>query len=280
MLKSLGGGAFFGEVWGPGDPEVLALHGWGRTHGDFAGVVGPASPGGPLATLAPDLPGFGATPAPPGAWGAADYAAALVPLLTDLGDGGGGRPMVVLGHSRGGCIAVTLAALRPDLVRALVITGAPLVPRPGPRLKPAAPYRMARRLHRWGLVSEGRMEKARQRHGSTDYRAASGIMREVFVRMVNENYSDRLAELRCPVEFVWGDDDAEVPVAVARAAASIVTGSLAPRAAAPTNGADSVGAPSSETGATVTLCPGAGHLTPLTAPGELRAAVERALAGR
>ena len=248
MLKSLAGGALFGEVWGTGTPEVLVLHGWARTHSDFAAVVGPASPDGPLPTLAPDLPGFGSTPAPPSPWGAADYAAALVPLLE------GQPPVVVLGHSRGGCIAVALAAARPDLVRALVLTGAPVVPRPGPARKPAAAFLLARRLHRWGLVSDEAMEKARRRHGSVDYRNAEGIMRDVFVRMVTERYDDELAALTVPVTLVWGDDDADVPVAVARQAQSLVLGS------------------------SLTLCPGAGHLTPLTAPAALRAAVEKALA--
>jgi pimeloyl-ACP methyl ester carboxylesterase len=105
-------------------------------------------------------------------------------------------------------------------------------------------------------MSEDRMEKARQRHGSADYRAAGGIMREVFVRMVNERYDDELASLSCPVELVWGDDDADVPVEVARQVQAMLAGSK-------------VGA------ATLTLCPGAGHLTPLTAPGELRTAVLR-----
>jgi pimeloyl-ACP methyl ester carboxylesterase len=98
------------------------------------------------------------------------------------------------------------------------------------------------------------MERARQKYGSADYRAAAGIMRAVFVRLVGERYDDELAALRCPVEFVWGEDDPDVPVEVARAALALVPG------------------------ATLTLCPGAGHLTPLTVPGELRAAVDRALA--
>jgi pimeloyl-ACP methyl ester carboxylesterase len=252
MVNSLAGGALFGEVWGPGSPDVLVLHGWGRTHADFAAVVGPNAPAGALPTLAPDLPGFGATPVPPTAWGAADYASALIPLLDE------GRPVVVLGHSRGGCIAVALAAARPDLVRGLVLTGSPLVPRSGGRRKPAARFRLARALRRVGLVSEARMEQIRQRYGSADYRAAQGIMREVFVRMVNERYDDALTALQCPVEFVWGEDDAEVPVEVAVAAAALVSESTA-------------------SGATLTLCPGAGHLTPLTVPDALRAAVDRAL---
>ncbi len=76
---------------------------------------------------------------------------------------------------------------------------------------------MARALHRARLVGDGRMERARQRYGSADYRAAQGVMRDVLVRLVNERYDDALAALRCPVELVWGDDDAEAPVETARA---------------------------------------------------------------
>ena len=227
MLKSLAGGALFGEVWGTGRPEVLVLHGWGRTHADFAAVVGPTLASGALPSLAPDLPGFGSTPAPPVPWGAADYASALVPLVEGIEDdpgatGGPGAGVVVLGHSRGGCIAVALAAARPDLVRGLVPTGAPVLPRPGGGRRPALGFRAARRLHRWGLMGEARMERARQRHGSADYRAAQGIMRQVFVRFVNESYGAELAELRCPVELVWGEDDHDVPVEVARSALALV----------------------------------------------------------
>jgi pimeloyl-ACP methyl ester carboxylesterase len=263
MLKSLAGGALFGEVWGSGTPELLVLHGWARTHADFIAVVGPGSPGGALPTLAPDLPGFGSTPAPPTPWGAADYAGALVPLLEEET---AGRPVVVLGHSRGGSIAVPRAAARPDLVRGLVLTGAPLLPRPGPARKPARPFRWARRLHRVGLLGEETMEKYRKRYGSADYRNADGIMRDVFVRLVNERYDDELAAVAtraaptghdaAPVALVWGDDDPEVPLAVAEAVAARIPG------------------------ATLAVCPGAGHLTPLTAPEALRTAVETALGPR
>ena len=256
MLKSLAGGALFGEVWGTGPPEVLVLHGWARTHADFAAVVGPGSPRGALPTLAPDLPGFGSTPAPPTAWGAADYAGALVPLLEEEA---GGRPMVVLGHSRGGCIAVALAAARPDLVRGLVLTGAPLLPRPGRPPKPAAAFRWARRLHRVGLLGEETMESYRKRYGSADYRNAEGIMRDVFVRLVNERYDDELAAVAAgtgPVDLVWGADDGDVPPAVAEAVVARI-----PRA-------------------TLTVCPGAGHITPQSAPAALRRSVETALVPR
>lgn len=251
MLRSLGGGALFGEQWGPEPPAVVALHGWRRTHRDFAGVLGPAGPGGPLAALALDLPGFGASPPPPEAWGSARYAEAVAKVVD--ADAGGG-PVVVVGHSFGGRVGLLLAATRPDLVRGLVLTGAPVAPHPGPPVRPPRPFRLARRLHRLGLLGDAAMERARQRHGSEDYRLAEGVMRQVLVTVLAERYGDALDALACPLELVWADDDTAAPLAGAEAVAAAVPG------------------------ARLTVCPGAGHLVPLTAPAELRAAVER-LAG-
>jgi pimeloyl-ACP methyl ester carboxylesterase len=252
MLRSLAGGVLFGEVWGMSPPSVVALHGWKRTHVDFSAVLGPAAPGGALPSVAPDLPGFGATPAPSEAWGSAEYAEAVARLIQDT-DGPAG-PVVVVGHSLGGRVAATLAAKRPDLVKALVLTGAPLFPRTGFRSRTPAAFRVMRTLGRAGLASEERMERARQRYGSADYRSAEGVMREILVRLVNETYDEVLGVLRCPVELVWGEADSDAPLSVAERISDRL-----PQAV-------------------LTVCRGAGHLIPLECPAELRAAVERAMA--
>lgn len=239
MLQAFASGRLFGASHGSGTPWVLALHGWRRDHRDFALTLEG------LDAVAVDLPGFGATPAPDGAWGSSDYAAAVEPVLAELE-----RPAVLLGHSFGGRVAVHLAARRPDAVRALVLTGVPLIRKQGTG-KPAFSFRIARALNRRGLVSDARMDALREQQGSADYRAAKGVMRSVFVRVVNESYEDQLRTLRCPVELVWGDDDTEAPIAVAEQAAAMVPG------------------------ARLTRVPGAGHLTPLTAPAALRDALLR-----
>ena len=250
MLKAFDSGRLFGTVHkahgrGDGPPRVLALHGWRRTSADFDKTLA----GLPAGALALDLPGFGASPEPPAAWGTEDYAEAVSAVLDELQ-----APVVVLGHSFGGRVAVRLAATRPDDVAGLVLTGVPLL-RTAPSGKPALSFRMARWLHRKGVLSDDRMEALRRQHGSADYRAATGVMRDVFVRVVNESYEDDLRAVRCPVELVWGDDDADARLSVAQQAAAI----LGERAR-------------------LTVLPGAGHLTPLTAPDHLRAAVERVLA--
>jgi len=164
------------------------------------------------------LPGFGITPEPPAVWGSAEYADALAVALA------GSAPVVVVGHSFGGRVAIRLAARHPELVRALVLTGVPLMPSPSAG-RPPLRYRMIRALAKRKLVSAATLERARRRYGSEDYRAARGVMRDILVRLVNESYRDDLAALRVPVRFVWGADDTAAPAAAARAAAELVEGS-------------------------------------------------------
>jgi pimeloyl-ACP methyl ester carboxylesterase len=242
VLKSFAGGRLFGGAWGTGTPTVLALHGWRRDHHDFAGVF-EASPAGAPAAIAPDLPGFGSAPPPPEPWGTMEYAQHLLPIFTERG--ALADRVTVVGHSFGGRVAVRLAGLVPDRVDRLVLTGVPLLERAGRKSRPAARYRLVRGLHRLGLVGEARLEAARLRHGSPDYVAAQGVMRGVFVEVLGEDYARDLEALRCPVQLVWGEEDAEVPLEVAVRAEHVLRR------------------------ATLITLPGIGHLTPTEAPGAL-----------
>jgi pimeloyl-ACP methyl ester carboxylesterase len=281
VLTSFDGGRLFGEVYGSGAPKVIALHGWARDHHDFDLVLGGAAalaarsatarpgesgagslsrsltdldlPESALPAIGLDLPGFGGTPEPERAWSTAEYATALAPLL----DAAAG-PVVVVGHSFGGRVAVHLAAQHPGRVGGLVLTGAPLFSPNGSSRPPRPPlrYRLVRGLARRGLVGEDRLERLRRRYGSADYRAASGVMREVLVKSVAEGrdgcYVQSLHALTCPLELVWGALDTAAPPAVAE--------QIAAAAGGPAN---------------LVVLEGVGHMTPCAAPGHLRAAIER-----
>ncbi len=243
MLKAYLGGEVFGASKGDVRPSVLALHGWGRNHRDLSSALGD------IPHLAIDLPGFGASPPPPSAWGAEEYAQRLSPLLDELN-----RPAVIVGHSFGGRIAVHLATARPGAVGGLVLAGVPLLHREGKPRKPPRGFRLGRALHRLGLVSDSRMDELRERYGSADYRRAQGVMRAVLVKAVNESYESELERITCPVELVWGDADTAAPASIASRAEILL--------------AD----------ARLTVIARGDHFTPLTRPDELRAAVARRLA--
>lgn len=243
MLKSFAGGRIFGVRYGQAPPQVVALHGWGRTNRDFQTVLEGFD------AVALDLPGFGATPAPDYAWGSEEYANAVWEVLREFPS-----PAVLVGHSFGGRVAVQVASQHPETVKALVLTGVPLLrPRGQRKRRVLFRFRVARAFNKAGIISSSRMEAMRRKYGSSDYRNASGVMRDVLVRTISETYEPQLSTILCPVELVWHEDDDEVPIAVAEIAMTMLKTS------------------------TLTRCAGRGHLIPLSAPDTLRGIIRECL---
>lgn len=239
-LRSFLEGEFFAEVYGEGTPDVLALHGWGRRGSDFAAVLDG------YCGIAPDLPGFGASPAPNDVIGADTYADIVAGVLDTFDE-----PPVLVGHSFGGRVAVCLAAKLPERVGPLVLTGVPLI-----RLRtgqgPSAAYRFVKWLNSVGVVSDERLEREKRHRGSADYRASTGVMRDILVKVVDESYEGHLGRISSPVQLIWGAEDTEVPLSVAEAAQALLGES------------------------SLEVLPGVGHLVPTQAPDAIRSAIEKA----
>jgi pimeloyl-ACP methyl ester carboxylesterase len=244
-VRALAGGRLLVDQE-PGDgPAVVGLHGWGRDRSDLARALDRGT------RVLVDLPGFGASPPPPEVWGGHEYAAVLADALDELALP---RPLVVVGHSFGGRVAIHLAAERPEAVDGLVLCGVPLL-RLAPASTPSLGYRLLRTAHRWHLVSDERMEARRRQSGSADYRNADGIMRDVLVRAVNETYETQLAATTCPVSFLWGEHDTAAPPDIARRASELVAHCVQ-----------------------VEVVPGASHDVPTERPDLVRAHVDAVLA--
>ena len=239
MLQQVSDG-FFATRFGDPPFDVLALPGWMRTVSDFDQMLHG------MAALAIDLPGFGgAQPPPPTSWSTRQYADALVPALTNFE-----VPPVVVGHSFGGRVALQLAHTHPDLIRALILTGVPqLVART--KAKSSLKHRSVRFLHQMRLISDARIESWKRQHGSSDYRNAEGVMREVLVKAVNENYEEQLCSLSVPTVFVWGERDTAAPLADVRRALELVPKGMG----------------------SLRVLEGVGHLTPTEAPDSIASAI-------
>ena len=216
MLRSFGDGTIFGEVAGDGPIEVVLLHGWARRGRDFAAVQELLVRRG-VSSVALDLPGFGSSPPPTVAGGARFYASLVAPVLAALD-----HSVTLVGHSFGGRIATVIAAEHPELVTKVIVTGTPLLHSPVAVRSPR-PYRMIRWLHQRGWLSDERLEAARHKYGSTDYRAASGMIRDVLVATVAEGYEEELARLDVPFVMLWGELDTVVPVAIAERANGLLS---------------------------------------------------------
>jgi pimeloyl-ACP methyl ester carboxylesterase len=97
-------------------PPVILIHGSASTRGQWRAAVLDLAPR--YRVLAPDLHGYGETPAPRSLEALAfDDEVELVDALADLA----GADVHLVGHSYGGAIALRAASLRPDRVASLML---------------------------------------------------------------------------------------------------------------------------------------------------------------
>ncbi len=120
-------------VWEPdgeASATILAVHGITSSHRAWAPLAHQLPD---VRIIAPDLRGRGGSRSLPGPYGMARHADDVAALLDELGV----DPCVVVGHSMGGYVAVTLAHRHPSLVSRLVLVDGGLPLKGDPSLDPA-----------------------------------------------------------------------------------------------------------------------------------------------
>jgi pimeloyl-ACP methyl ester carboxylesterase len=122
------------RAWGGrGLPLVVLVHG-GSAHGGWWDHIGPLL-AGRHRVLAPDLSGHGDS-GQRSTYGLGPWTAELAALVERESEGDS-PPPVLIGHSMGGWVALSLAATRPELVGELVVIDSPMRARePGEPLPP------------------------------------------------------------------------------------------------------------------------------------------------
>jgi pimeloyl-ACP methyl ester carboxylesterase len=190
---------------------VLLLHGWGASNSLFDHTI--AGLQDAFTLIAPDFPGFGATPPPPTAWSVGNYAEWIIQLLNSLGM----QRVHIIGHSFGGRVAIKLASQWPEYVDKLVLTDSAgiLPPRPLLYRLRAGRYKVVKRFANapWtpSVVSRWAASWMRSQ-GSSDYQQTTGTVRTSFIRVVNEDLRDLLPTIKAPTLLIWGDHDEDTPL--------------------------------------------------------------------
>ena len=202
---------------GSGTP-VLLLHGWGGRADSMRPLFNALAPF--HSAYAIDFPGYGDSDFPPKPWSMDDYADATLAFMKDRGIVG----CDVIGHSFGGRVIIKLAARDEHNFNRIVMTGAAGVRKrrtPGYYIRIYS-YKLAKRLSKWSVTRKslkwiGVDVQARiQNAGSEDYRALPDQMKRTFSLVVNENLRPLLKKIKNPTLLLWGEDDRETPLWVAR----------------------------------------------------------------
>ncbi len=195
-----------------GSRTILILHGWGSHSGRWQPDIALLGRAG-YDVVVPDLPGFGESPPPPAAWGVDDYAAAMRAFLRHFDI----HPFLIIGHSFGGRVAIRLLLHHPEAARGLVLCASSGLKHPR-TLK----QRLANLAAKAGgaLFSikplTGLQDLARRALyrgiGEHDYYRTAGVMRETFLRVIEEDIAPGLDRLSHPTLIVWGDQDRVTPL--------------------------------------------------------------------
>lgn len=204
-IEVLGQRARFVET-GDG-PPVVVLHGWGGRIESMAPVIDCLRSA--FRVLAFDLPGFGYSPAPEGAWGTGDYANFVREALAKMEVS---RAHFV-GHSFGAKTSLYIAATYPQLVNKLLLVGSSGL-RSAPSMKARAKRaasKAARFSGKLGPPGRAIRDAAYKKLASEDYRNA-GPMKPTFVKVVNEDLGDMLPSIEASTLLIWGSEDDAAPV--------------------------------------------------------------------
>jgi hydrolase, alpha/beta domain protein len=192
-----------------GSRPVLLLHGWGLS-GKAMGTLGRFLSARDMRVIAPDLPGFGKSFVPPESADIYFYADAVEQLMRSENCVG----CDVVAHSFGARIALILAA-RGMIGRMIIVDGA--------GIKPVRTLKQ--RFAEWNYKLRKKLSLPTDKCGSEDYRALSDHMKKVFVRIVNQDLAYLLPEIRCETLILWGKNDRETPLYMAKRLKEGIAGS-------------------------------------------------------
>jgi pimeloyl-ACP methyl ester carboxylesterase len=189
------------------------MHGWGCNHTTVQSIERLLSPHFKVYNL--DFPGFGGSSTPPSIWGVEEYTQMLEAFIKDENI----EAPILIGHSFGGRVSI-LYASRNKTHKVILVDAAGIKPK-----RPLKYYLKVYSFKLWKKVlplvigkkqAEKTIESYRRKSGSADYNALTGIMRNIMVKVVNEDLKAVLPKIQCPVLLLWGKNDTATPLRDAR----------------------------------------------------------------
>lgn len=193
---------------GQGKPVIL-LHGWGQNTEMMKHISDFLAKHFKVYNF--DFPGFGLSSLPHKAYSCHDYYLWLKEALKVLKI----ENPIIIAHSFGARIAFHYASKH--LVHKMCLTGAAGI-KPELSLTSKMKIKAYKTMKKILVLLNQKklLNKLSNYFGSSDYRNSHGVMRQTLVKVVNDDCSAMLKDIKCETLLVFGDQDYVTPLESAR----------------------------------------------------------------
>ncbi len=179
--------------------SIVFLHGWGQNIEMMEPIARPFV--NKYHILIIDLPGFGASEEPKRIWKLDDFVELIHKMIEKLDF----KNVTIVGHSFGGKLAL-MYALKYD-TRKLVLLASSYKKKIKELTTKQKVLKSLKKIPGLNKLSG----IAKKHIGSTDYKNATPMMRDILVEHVNTDISEEVEKIKCPTIMIWGTNDVDVP---------------------------------------------------------------------
>ena len=211
------------QVFGKGE-FLLVLHGWGAALASYQPMIDFLAQKYQVVWL--DLPGFGLSDEPPKPWKVDDYTDLVIDFINALG----AKSITLLGHSFGGRIIAKLLnrSNLPFVVPKIILfDSAGVKPKKSLlsyfKLLVVKTGKIFLKIPLLGDLFEDQIKFLFEHEASSDYLAASEVMRRTLSLVINEDLTKYIAQITLPSLLIWGENDDATPVQDGKLMATLIS---------------------------------------------------------
>ena len=191
-------------------PVILILPGWGDTRPTFKHLISYFENNYTIYIL--DYPGFGNSTFPHRDLTIYDYANLIIDFLNILHI----ENPIIIAHSFGGRIAITLNGYYHHKIEKLILMGSA-------GIKPRKTFYQIMKKWIYKLLKKCQvllprkkrkdfLNKLIQIFGSQDFQKLTSNQRTTFIKIVNEDLTPYLKHIEVPTLLLWGENDSSTPI--------------------------------------------------------------------
>src|SRR3989339_181493 len=208
-------------------PLLIILPGWGGNRLTWNEFICKAEKKFDVECI--ELPCFGIERCPDSIWRVEQYAEFVKKKIEEIKLATTDRPIILLGHSFGGQVAVYIASHNSQLINKLILSGAAVF-RDDKSIRRGLFYAIAKigkLLFKLPFLEKLTIDAQRILYRiakSPDYSHTTGIKREIFKKIVRQDMSHFLSKIDLPTLVIWGTKDSHVPLRYGKQIAELIPG--------------------------------------------------------